>query len=203
MATFIDTGLPGLMQIDPDVFSDSRGLFFETYRKSWFHSLAPQIDFVQHNHSSSHLGVLRGLHYQITRPQAKLIRVTSGKIWDVAVDIRRDSKSFGKWFGTELSAENHRMVYVTRGFAHGFIVLSRKAEIHYLCSDYYAPHLERGIAWNCPRLAIAWPSPIPGKPILSPKDEILPILDNIAPEDLPTIASCPINSNGDQPSCEY
>lgn len=195
MATFTDTGLPGLVQIDPDVFTDSRGFFLETYRKSWFHSLAPQIDFVQHNHSSSHLGVLRGLHYQKMRAQAKLIRVTSGKIWDVAVDIRRDSKSFGKWFGTELSAENHRMIYISQGFAHGFIVLSQEAEIHYLCSDYYAPNLEQGIAWNCPRLAIAWPSPIAEKPILSPKDEILPVLDEIPIDDLPTIAACHENSN--------
>lgn len=186
MGEFINTGLPGVLLHEPKVYDDKRGYFFEIYRKSWFADLGIDDDFVQQNQSASVKNTLRGLHYQLARPQAKLVRVTSGTVWDIAVDVRRGSPAFGRWFGCELSGENRRMMYVPKGFAHGFYVLSDQAEFHYLCSDYYDPASERGIAWNCPRLAVDWPIPAGVAPILSPKDQVLPTLELVDQEQLPS-----------------
>jgi dTDP-4-dehydrorhamnose 3,5-epimerase len=179
----IDTALPGVCIIEPKVFSDSRGFFLESYNTSEFAKLGIERTFVQDNHSRSQRGVLRGLHYQFRRPQAKLARVVLGEVFDVAVDIRRGSPTFGKYEAVLLSAENKRMIYVPEGFAHGFLVMSEVAEFIYKCSDYYAPQEDRGIAWNDPDLAIPWP--IPGmNPSLSDKDRKHPPLSS--QPDLPT-----------------
>lgn len=170
----VGTPLGGTVLLEADVFGDERGFFLETYRKSWLADMGIHDDFVQHNHSSSALHVLRGLHYQTSRPQAKLIRVVAGRIWDVVVDIRKDSADFGRWFGVELSGSNRRMLYVPQGFAHGFLALEEATEILYLCSDYYAPDSEAGIRWDCPALAVDWPLPQGRSPILSAKDRALP-----------------------------
>ena len=166
----IPTALPGLLILEPKVFGDARGFFMESYNAKAFQDatgLAP--NFVQDNHSRSGKGVLRGLHYQVQQPQGKLVRVVRGAVWDVAVDIRRNSPSFGCWVGAELSEGNQRQLWVPPGFAHGFVVLSESADFLYKTTDYYAPQHERCIAWNDAQLAIAWP--YAGEPVLSAKDQ--------------------------------
>jgi len=162
------TQIPGVLIVEPVVFGDDRGFFLESYNKREMQSIGIDAHFVQDNHSRSSRNVLRGLHYQINQPQGKLVRVVSGKVFDVAVDIRRDSAFFGKWAGVELSAENKRMFWIPPGFAHGFVVLSDSADFLYKATDYYEQKFERTILWNDPDLAIEWP--IEGKPILSLKD---------------------------------
>ena len=166
---FIPTPLPGVLLIEPQVFQDDRGFFLESYQKRGFSEAGISFDFVQDNHSKSCQGVLRGLHYQIRQPQGKLLRVVVGEIYDVALDLRRNSPAFGKWFGTYLSAENKQMLWVPPGFAHGFYVTSPQAELLYKATDFYAPQWERTIIWNDPTLNISWP--LKGEtPILSAKD---------------------------------
>ena len=165
----IKTGLPDVLLVEPDVFADERGFFMESFNVRKFEqAVGRRISFVQDNHSRSHANVLRGLHYQIQQPQAKLVRVIVGKIFDVVVDLRRSSLTFGQWVAEELSAENKRQVWVPEGFAHGFLVLSEEAEVEYKTSTYYAPEHERCITWNDPDLAISWP--LKGMPVLSARD---------------------------------
>ena len=165
----VQTGIPGLLIFEPKVFGDARGFFFESFNQKKFSELTGVGGtFVQDNHSRSARNVLRGLHYQIKQPQGKLVRVVAGEVYDVAVDIRRSSPTFGKWFGTRLSAENKKMMWIPVGFAHGFVVLSDHAEFLYKTTDYWAPEHERCIAWNDPTLAIDWP--LQGEPLLSAKD---------------------------------
>jgi dTDP-4-dehydrorhamnose 3,5-epimerase len=168
------TVLPEVKLIEPKVFGDARGFFYESWNAREFAEAGIEAGFVQDNHSRSGKGVLRGLHYQLNRPQGKLVRVIEGSVFDVAVDIRRGSSNFGKWAGIELSAENRRMLWVPPGFAHGFIVLSESCEFLYKATDYYAPQFERAILWNDPELAIAWP--LEGAPLLSAKDASAPCL---------------------------
>jgi dTDP-4-dehydrorhamnose 3,5-epimerase len=168
--------LPEVLILEPQLFGDERGFFFESFRKSRFaEAVGREIEFVQDNHSRSIRNVLRGLHYQ-TAPhaQGKLVRVISGEIFDVAVDIRPQSRSFGCWTGATLSAANFRQIWVPAGFAHGFVTLSDTAEVMYKTTDYFAPSHERAILWNDPRIAIDWP--IEGEPILSGKDATAPLL---------------------------
>ena len=161
--------IPEVILFEPRVFGDDRGFFFESFNQAKFEAaIGRQVNFVQDNHSRSVKNVLRGLHYQIQQPQGKLVRVVQGEVFDVAVDIRKSSPSFGKWVGEILSAENKRQMWVPEGFAHGFVVLSDTAEFLYKTTDYYAPEHERCIAWNDPDLAIDWP--ISGQPSLSAKD---------------------------------
>tara|TARA_B100000686_G_C16658363_1_gene899478 strand:+ start:307 stop:870 length:564 start_codon:yes stop_codon:yes gene_type:complete len=167
------TPLEGLMLIEPNVFRDPRGWFYESYTRKKYAERGILLEFVQDNHSKSTRGVLRGLHYQENRPQAKLVRVTQGEVFDVAVDIRPGSPTFGKWWGCNLSSENMLQLYIPEGFAHGFCVLSKTVEFIYKCSDYYSPSDDRGIIWNDPSLAIDWPTE---DPILSKKDAGYPIL---------------------------
>lgn len=166
----VATGIPDLLIVEPTVFGDARGFFFESYNARKFAELTGvTAGFVQDNHSRSAKNVLRGLHYQIRQPQGKLVRVVAGSVFDVAVDLRRNSPAFGKWEGVELSAENKRILWIPPGFAHGFLVLSEHAEFLYKTTDYWAPEHERCIAWNDPDLAIAWP--LDGaSPSLSAKD---------------------------------
>lgn len=161
--------IPDVVLLEPQVFGDDRGFFFESFNQAKFEAaIGRKVNFVQDNHSRSVKNVLRGLHYQIQQPQGKLVRVVQGDVFDVAVDIRKSSPTFGKWVGEILSAENKRQLWVPEGFAHGFVVLSDTAEFLYKTTDYYAPEHERCIAWNDPSLAIAWP--IAGEPALSAKD---------------------------------
>jgi dTDP-4-dehydrorhamnose 3,5-epimerase len=165
----IATSIPDVLIMEPRVFGDDRGFFFESFNeRSWKELTGLDVRFVQHNHSRSAENVLRGLHYQIQQPQGKLVRVVTGEVYDVAVDIRRSSPTFGHWFGTSLSADNKRQMWVPAGFAHGFCVTSKYAEFLYLTTDYWAPEFERCIAWDDPDLAIAWP--ITGSPLVSAKD---------------------------------
>lgn len=153
----IRTGLPGVIVLEPRIFGDSRGFFLETYRQDVLRDAGVDADFVQDNHSRSVKGVLRGLHYQLTQPQGKLVRVTSGSIFDVAVDVRQGSPGFGDWYGATLNEENMRMMYIPPGFAHGFVVLSDTVDFLYKCTDYYHPESEQGIFWNDPAIGIKWP----------------------------------------------
>lgn len=165
----ITTTIPDVLIMEPKVFGDDRGFFFESFNeRSWRELTGQDLRFVQHNHSRSSGGVLRGLHYQIQQSQGKLVRVTTGEVFDVAVDIRRSSPTFGKWFGAKLSAENKRQMWVPPGFAHGFCVTSDVAEFLYLTTDYYAPEHERCIRWNDPDLGICWP--LTAEPNVSAKD---------------------------------
>lgn len=149
--------LPGLLILEPKVWGDARGFFMESYNERSFRELTGlDLHFVQDNHSRSARGVLRGLHYQLQHPQGKLVRVVSGRVWDVAVDMRRSSPTFGKWQGVELSADNHRQFWVPAGFAHGFVVLSETADFLYKTTDYYAPEHERCLAWNDPAVGVQW-----------------------------------------------
>jgi dTDP-4-dehydrorhamnose 3,5-epimerase len=168
---FIPTTIPDVISIEPKVFADERGFFLESYQKKRFAEAGIPFDFVQDNHSKSQQGVLRGLHYQIQQPQGKLVRVIAGEIFDVAVDIRKNSPTFGKWVGDYLSAGNNRMLWVPAGFAHGFYVTSPTAEVLYKATDYYAPQWERCIVWNDPAISIDWHLINGTPPILSPKDE--------------------------------
>jgi dTDP-4-dehydrorhamnose 3,5-epimerase len=166
----IPTAIPDLLIIEPKVFSDNRGFFFESFNRREFAELIGRdVDFVQDNHSLSSKNVLRGLHYQIQHPQAKLVRVIQGAAFDVAVDIRRSSPTFGQHVTLELSAENKRMLWIPEGFAHGFMVISDTAELLYKTTDYWAPKHERSIAWNDPAIGIQWP--IQCDPALSAKDQ--------------------------------
>ncbi len=162
------SSIPDVLVIQPRVFEDERGLIFESYQKLRFAEAGIPFEFVQDNHSRSRQGVLRGLHYQIRQPQGKLVRVVLGEIFDVAVDIRRSSPTFGKWMGINLSAENKTMLWIPPGFAHGFYVLSDWAEVLYKATDYYAPQWERTIRWDDATLSIQWPSG--PEPVVSPKD---------------------------------
>jgi dTDP-4-dehydrorhamnose 3,5-epimerase len=165
----IPTSIPDVFLIEPRVFQDERGFFLETYQKRNFQEAGITVDFVQDNHSRSCRGTLRGLHYQIRQPQAKLVRVIFGEVFDVAVDIRKNSPTFGRWTGAFLSAENKMQLWVPAGFAHGFYVTSSDAEVLYKASDYYAPQWERSIRWNDPAIGIQWPV-LDEAPILSTKD---------------------------------
>ncbi|MBI1398399.1 MAG: dTDP-4-dehydrorhamnose 3,5-epimerase [Betaproteobacteria bacterium] len=166
----IDSALNGVTLLEPKVFGDARGFFFESFNLRVFRELTgASHDFVQDNHSRSARNVLRGLHYQIRQPQGKLVRVVVGSVFDVAVDLRRSSPTFGQWFGTELSADNKRMLWIPPGFAHGFVVTSDVAEFLYKTTDYWAPEHERSLLWNDPALGIAWP--VAGEPTLSGKDK--------------------------------
>ena len=167
------TDLRGVLILEPKVFGDARGFFMESYNRRTFTELTgADVDFVQDNHSRSARGVLRGLHYQLRQPQGKLVRVTQGAVFDVAVDIRRGSPSFGRWIGVELSADNRRQLWIPAGLAHGFVVLSESADFLYKTTDYYAPEHERCIAWDDPAIGIDWPLAAHGieAPQLSAKD---------------------------------
>lgn len=166
----IATAIPDVLIIEPKVFGDERGFFFESFNQAQFDlAIGRQLNFVQDNHSRSAKNVLRGLHYQIQQPQGKLVRVVQGAVFDVAVDIRKSSSTFGQHVALELSAENKRMLWIPEGFAHGFLVLSETAEFLYKTTDYYAPEHERSIAWNDPAIGIEWP--IQCAPTLSGKDQ--------------------------------
>lgn len=166
----IQTDIPDVLIIEPHIFGDDRGFFYESYNeKAFLDKIGIWDHFVQDNHSRSAKNVLRGLHYQIKQPQGKLVRVVVGSVFDVAVDLRKSSKTFGQWVGVHLSTENKQQLWVPPGFAHGFVVLSEYAEFLYKTTDYYAPQHERCIQWNDPDLAIAWP--IQSEPVLSTKDQ--------------------------------
>jgi len=166
--TVTKTKIPEVLLLEPKVYGDDRGFFLESYNQRSFAEVGLTQIFVQDNHSRSSRNVLRGLHYQIGRPQGKLIRVVSGSIWDVAVDIRRSSPTFGQWVGEELSGENRRIFWIPEGFAHGFIVTSDSADVLYKATDFYTPSAERTLLWNDPQLGITWP--LNGEPVLSQKD---------------------------------
>jgi len=170
---FVSTAIPDVFIIEPRVFGDHRGFFMETYQKERFLAAGIDVEFVQDNHSRSSMGVLRGLHYQNPNAQGKLVRTLSGSIFDVALDVRKGSPTFGKWVGVELSAENKRQLWVPPGLAHGFGVISETAEVAYKCTTYYDPASEKGILWNDPDVGIAWPL---SSPTLSEKDANAPRL---------------------------
>lgn len=167
---FSSTHLPNVILIEPKVFEDERGFFFESYHEQRFTENGLALEFCQDNHSRSKKEALRGLHYQIKQAQGKLVRVVIGEIYDVAVDIRKSSPSFGQWMGINLSAENKKQLYIPPGFAHGFYVVSDWAEVLYKATDYYAPQWERTLLWNDPQVNISWPIPPGEEPILSSKD---------------------------------
>lgn len=169
--TVTSTAVPDVLILEPQVFGDSRGFFFESFNaRDFAQATGLDVAFVQDNHSRSRQGVLRGLHYQLQQPQGKLVRVVQGAVFDVAVDIRKSSPTFGQWVGCELSADNHRQFWVPPGFAHGFVVLSESADFLYKTTDYYAPAHERCIAWNDPAIGITWPAGL--TPQLSGKDQL-------------------------------
>ena len=176
MAKRIDTKLDGLVVIEPDVFGDDRGFLVETYRGDLWHELGVDVDFVQHNHSRSVRGTLRGLHFQTEPGQAKLVRCSSGRIFDVAVDLRRDSPTFGQWEGHELDVQAHRQLLIPIGFGHGFCVLSDTADVDYQLSSYYDPATESGIAWDDPEVGVEWPI---DDPRLSERDKTAPKLADV------------------------
>lgn len=174
----LPTPLAGVWELEPQVFEDQRGFFFESFNdKSFFHAMGETFTFVQDNHSCSQQHVLRGLHYQIKHPQGKLVRVIAGEIFDVAVDIRRNSNTFGQWYGCVLSAENRKQLWIPPEFAHGFLVLSERAEVLYKTTDYYAPQYGHTLSWNDSDLNIKWP--LTREPILSEKDKQGLFLKNI------------------------
>jgi dTDP-4-dehydrorhamnose 3,5-epimerase len=167
---FVETSLPGVIRIEPEIFKDQRGFFMETWQARRFHEAGIDAHFVQDNFSRSSKGTLRGLHYQIQQPQGKLVRVVSGEVFDVAVDLRKSSAGFGQWVGEVLSAENRNQLWVPPGFGHGFLVLSDTAEFEYKCTDFYAPECERSIRWDDPDIGINWPLLDGEQPVLSAKD---------------------------------
>ena len=172
------TRIPDVLVIEPKVFGDARGFFFESFNgRAFDDAVGRHVEFVQDNHSRSSKGVLRGLHYQIQQPQGKLVRVTRGAVFDVAVDIRKSSPTFGQWVGVELNEENHKQLWVPPGLAHGFVVLSETADFLYKTTDYYAPAFERSILWNDADIGIQWPD-IGMEPKLSAKDAIAVTLKN-------------------------
>lgn len=174
--TLIPTAIPEVLILEPKIFGDDRGFFFESFNaRDFLQTTGIETSFVQDNHSRSSQGVLRGLHYQIRHPQGKLVRVSFGQVWDVAVDLRRSSPHFGKWVGTLLSAENHRQMWIPEGFAHGFLVLSKMAEFLYKTTDYWYPEHERALRWNDPTVNINWQI---GSPQLAPKDANAPFIDS-------------------------
>ena len=177
----IETEIPDVKIIEPDVFGDERGFFMETWNQNKFEELVTgkPTQFVQDNHSKSKKGILRGLHYQTENTQGKLVRVVSGEVFDVAVDIRKESPTFGKWVGVYLSAENKRQLWIPEGFAHGFYVTSDEAEFVYKCTDYYNPNAEQSILWNDLKLGVAWP--LQDEPLLSSKDQQGCLLIEIQP----------------------
>ena len=173
----ISTSISEVLVIEPKVFGDNRGFFFESFNhKNFNQATGLDVKFVQDNHSRSVKDVLRGLHYQIRQPQGKLVRVVRGQVFDVAVDIRRSSPSFGQWVGVELTEDNYRQLWVPPGFAHGFYVLSDTADFLYKTTDYYLPDLERSLLWNDPTVAVSWPIEADVSPIVSAKDKIAPKL---------------------------
>lgn len=163
--------IPEVILMEPKVLGDHRGFFMETFREIEFHKQAGPVSFVQDNHSKSGKGILRGLHYQVKNTQGKLVKVISGQVFDVAVDIRKSSPYFGQWAGAILSEENKRMLWIPPGFAHGFYVIGKEAQFTYKCTDYYAPEHERVIVWNDPNINIDWPIPSGDIPVLSSKDQ--------------------------------
>jgi len=165
----IETSIPDVFLLEPRVFGDDRGFFYESWNTKTLLDLGLDMDFVQDNHSKSHRGVLRGLHYQVQHPQGKLVRVVAGEVFDVVVDLRKSSPTCGKWVGSLLSAENKRMAWIPPGFAHGFFVLSETAEFLYKASDYWYPEHERTLLWNDSAVGINWP--VAGVPLMSPRDE--------------------------------
>lgn len=167
----VETDLPEVKIIEPAVHGDERGFFMETWNAQAFAAAGIEAGFVQDNHSRSARGVLRGLHYQIVQPQGKLVRVVAGRVFDVAVDIRRSSPRFGQWAGVELSAENKRLLWVPPGFAHGFLALEDGSDLVYKCTDFYAPEHDRSILWSDPAIGIDWPVAEIGRPLISAKDE--------------------------------
>jgi dTDP-4-dehydrorhamnose 3,5-epimerase len=183
----IDTAIAEVKLVEPVVHGDHRGFFMESYNRARLAEVGLDREFVQDNHSRSSAGVLRGIHYQLGRPQAKLVRATRGRVFDVVVDLRRGSPTFSRWVGAELTEDNHRMLFSPEGFGHGFLVLSEIAEFQYKCSDYYAPEEERGVRWDDPTLAIEWPL-AGARPVLSDRDRTWPHLDNADPDDLPRYA---------------
>jgi dTDP-4-dehydrorhamnose 3,5-epimerase len=171
------TSIAGVLIAEPKVFSDSRGFFFESFNhRNFLEMTGLDVNFVQDNHSRSYKGVLRGLHYQVHQPQGKLVRVVRGAVFDVAVDIRKSSPTFGQWIGVELTEENHRQLWVPPGFAHGFYVLSDSADFLYKTTEYYLPEFERSIVWNDSAIGIRWPIATDVHPVISPKDEKAPRL---------------------------
>lgn len=164
------TAIPDVLLIEPRVLADERGYFFEVWNARDFAAAGLDVEFVQDNHSCSRQGILRGLHYQIEQPQGKLVRAVNGEIYDVAVDLRQSSPTFGRWVGEWLTGDNHRMLWIPPGFAHGFYVASESAHFLYKCSDFYSPELERTILWNDPDLGIEWPLVVGQPPSLSQKD---------------------------------
>ncbi|HEX4132533.1 MAG TPA: dTDP-4-dehydrorhamnose 3,5-epimerase [Pirellulales bacterium] len=178
----VPTELPGVILVEPAVHGDHRGFFVEVFRGQWLHDLGIDGAFVQDNHSRSRRGVLRGLHYQLEHAQGKLVRAARGEIFDVAVDVRRGSPTFGRWFGAVLDDTSHRQMYVPPGFAHGFCVLSETADVIYKTTDYYHPASERGLLWNDPAIGIRWPI---SDVTLSPRDMANPHLADARPENLP------------------
>ena len=181
------TSIHGVIIIEPKVFGDHRGFFLETYSSNRYQQMGVEGTFVQDNHSHSSYGILRGLHYQLHHAQAKLMYVIKGEIFDVAVDIRQGSPTFGKWAGAHLSSENHKQMYIPQGFAHGFCVLSEKADILYKCTDVYHPEDEYGVLWSDPNIDIDWPI---RDPILSKKDSAYPQLKGIPEDCLPVFTEC-------------
>lgn len=178
----IETSLPGVLLIEPKVFGDRRGFFMETFQAERYRQAGIELDFVQDNLSRSTQGVLRGLHYQLNHPQGKLVSVISGEVFDVAVDIRQGSPTFGQWYGAVLNDENHRQLYVPPNFAHGFCVLSDTVDFQYKCTDYYHPEDEIGVIWNDPAIGIDWPI---DDPMLSDKDKVLLPLADVPANKLP------------------
>jgi len=183
MMQIIKTAIPEVLLIKPKVFGDTRGFFLETYNKERYMDAGfPDVDFVQDNHSRSSKGVLRGLHFQLNYPQGKLVQVATGSVFDVAVDIRVGSPTFGQWYGCVLSEENHHQLWIPPKFAHGFCVLSDTADFIYKCTDYYRPEDEGGLLWNDPEVGIDWPL---AEPLLSEKDELYSQLSKINHDSLP------------------
>jgi dTDP-4-dehydrorhamnose 3,5-epimerase len=173
---FMPTRLRDVVLIEPRVFADTRGVFMETWQAARFEAAGIEARFVQDNLSVSRQWVLRGLHYQLYKPQGKLVRVTRGEVFDVAVDIRRSSETFGRWVGVHLSAANRRMLWVPPGYAHGFLALSDEAEFSYKCTDYYDPSSERTLLWNDPAIGVEWPLPAGVEPVMADKDRGAPPL---------------------------
>jgi len=167
---FTPTAIPDVLLIEPDVHGDARGFFMETFRADLMAGAGIALDFVQDNHSRSSQRTLRGLHYQIRNPQGKLVRVVSGEVFDVAVDLRRSSSAFGRWVGEILSADNRKMLWIPPGFAHGFLTLSPWADVLYKTTDFYSPEWDRTLLWNDPEVGISWPIPPGEQPLLSSKD---------------------------------
>jgi dTDP-4-dehydrorhamnose 3,5-epimerase len=179
---FIETSLPGCVVIEPQVFGDSRGFFYESYNEAKYRDAGIDRRFVQSNVSRSARGVLRGLHYQWPHPQGKLVSVLEGEVYDVAVDIRRNSPTFGQWAGVMLTAENHRHFWIPEGFAHGFCVVSEHATFSYQCTDLYDAKADGGVRWDDPAIGIDWPV---SEPLLSDKDQKAPLLTDVPPDRLP------------------